>query len=330
MWCWSRFQHNAVAVSPVLPVWICVSSWDAMGRAIDTKRMAVISGRAVRRLTCVRGSLVLGTALLAGCSIQRLAMNSVSEMFASSGSVFEQDDDPALIADALPFGLKLMDALLVERPDDRALLLAAAQGYLLYAFAFVGLPADQLRLSNLRQASQLRERARSLYVRALSYAERAYALTPAEQMDAETLYWNAAALGSLISSSRDQPNLLARLPDVDALLAQALALDEAWDDGALHEFAIRLTGASSGAVDREALERHFERAVELSRGQRASVYVTFAESVAIREQDRALFIELLSEALRVDVDADPGSRLMNVVMQQRAQWLVDNIDQFIL
>ena len=297
----------------------------------DEAKFRAVSSAGIRWSPMAGSLALLGVAgLLTGCSIQRLAINSVSDLFASGGSVFEQDDDPGLIAEALPFGLKLMEALLVERPHDRSLLLATAKGYLLYAYAFVGMPADQLRFSDVRRAGELRERARGLYGRAYGYAERAHARTPDEAMDAETLYWHAATLGSLISSSRDQPNLLARLPEVEAMLSQALALDESWGRGALHEFAIQLTGAQGSGFDRADLERHFRRALDLSRGERASVYVTYAEAVAVREQDRAAFIDLLNEALRVDVHADPENRLMNVVMQQRARWLMDNADQFIL
>jgi hypothetical protein len=44
-----------------------------------------------------------------GCSLKRLAVNSVAGMLSSSGSstVFTGEDDPQLVADALPFAMKL-------------------------------------------------------------------------------------------------------------------------------------------------------------------------------------------------------------------------------
>jgi predicted anti-sigma-YlaC factor YlaD len=287
----------------------------------------------LRRPWVVRSALAALAALfVAGCSVQRFAVNSVADLFGSGASVFEQESDPVLVAEALPFGLKLMEALVAEQPENQALLLATAKGYLLYAYAFVWLPAEQFRFADMQRASGLRMRARALYQRAQNYAERAHRLasSPPVSEDVPVLYWNAVSLGLLISASKDQPQWLARLPEVEALLDEALALDADWNAGALHEFAITLQSARSGRTDKAMLEEHYARALALSRGQRASLYVSYAESVAVQEQDRDQFVDLLNRALAVDMDADPDNRLMNVVTQQRARWLLENIDEFIL
>jgi predicted anti-sigma-YlaC factor YlaD len=38
----------------------------------------------------------------------------------------------------------------------------------------------------------------------------------------------------------------------------------------------------------------------------------------------------LRQALAVDVELEPDQRLLNVITQQRARWLLENIDEFIL
>lgn len=293
--------------------------------------------------------VVLGIAALSGCSVQRMAVRSIGDFLASGPSVYETENDPALVAEALPFGLKLIDSLLAAEPEHRGLLLAGARGYLLYGYAFVGVPAEQARFDDVERARSLRQRSRSLYLRAHDYARRALALdypgidaalladpeqallevdTPVR--DVPALYWTAASLGLAISSSRNEPALLARVPEVEALLQRAFVLDEAWSAGALHEFAINLAGASAAATDPAVLEDHYERALELAEGHNAGLHVTFAEVVAVPEQDRDRFVELLERALAVDVDAHPEQRLLNVLAQQRARWLFDNIDEFFL
>ena len=296
------------------------------------------------------GVIVAASLALGACSIQRLAINSVGDALASSGSVFQSDNDPVLISEALPFSLKLIESVLAEQPYHRGLLLAATRGYLLYTYAFVDIPAEEASLEDIERAKMLRERARNLYLRAYSYASRALALDyPAvaarlavdpqaavatidagSRNDVTTLYWTAAALGLAISTSRNEPALLARLPEVEALLDRALALDESWENGALHEFAMSLQRARTGPVDEEAIARHYDRAVELAKGTRAAPHVTYAEVIAIPRQDRERFTALLEQALAVDVDKDPNQRLLNVVMQERARWLLENIDEFIL
>ena len=73
----------------------------------------------------------------------------------------------------------------------------------------------------------------------------------------------------------------------------------------------------------------FDRAVQLSGGQLAAPYVVMAESVAVSRQDRKQFESLLKQALAIDVNARPDWRLSNIVMQQRARWLLSRTDELI-
>jgi predicted anti-sigma-YlaC factor YlaD len=143
------------------------------------------------------------------------------------------------------------------------------------------------------------------------------------------LYWAAAATGAWIGLSKDNPSAVAQLPMVEALIDRALVLDESWDAGTLHTFLIAYEGvrAQRRGDPVAAARKHFERAVALSHGQQAAPYVAFAESVAVSLQDRAQFERLLKQALAVDVDARPQWRLVNVIMQRRARWLLSRTEQ---
>jgi hypothetical protein len=80
----------------------------------------------------------------------------------------------------------------------------------------------------------------------------------------------------------------------------------------------------------ERARRHFERAVELSGGARASSYVALAEGVAVAQQDRQAFESLLRQALEVDLDKDPSSRVANLVYQRKARALLERSDDLFL
>jgi len=69
------------------------------------------------------------------CSVKKYTMGKMADALASSGTgtTFAGDDDPELIEAALPFSLKLMEALLVELPDHQGLLLATASGFTQYS-----------------------------------------------------------------------------------------------------------------------------------------------------------------------------------------------------
>lgn len=293
----------------------------------------------------VLGAILGGTLLATGCSVQQLAARAVGDAMAEGSSVFESDDDLVLVGDALPFSLKLLEMLLAESPDDAGLLLSACRGFVTYAYVYVEPEAEQLAYADFARARAARERAQRLYRRASGYCMRALAgvldgdpallatapaelLAAARQRDVPLLYWSAAALGLLVGVSRDDAALLARLPEVKALLGRALELEESWDAGALHEFSIVLAAAAPRPASADELARHYERALELSQGHRAGLFVAYAQALAIPSQRPELFRELLERALAVDPDAEPSRRLANQVARQRARWLLDHQDEF--
>lgn len=300
-------------------------------------------------MTRGRAGLAAVALLLTGCaSIQKMAVNRLGDFLASGGSVYESDDDPDLVADALPFGLKLMESLLETSPEHQGLLLAACKGFTVYSYAYVDSEAERLEETDLDAARALRARARRLHLRAWGYGERAVALAsktkpeallsdpgPAlarlEGKDVPLLYWSAASLGLAVSDSRGEAEMIARLPLVDALLHRARALDPDWGEGALDEFDIVLAGTRPGAPpDEKRLREDYERALRLSNGQRASLFVGYAESSAVRRQDAGEFRDLIDRALAIDPDAHASIRLANLVAQRRARWLLDHVDSLFL
>jgi predicted anti-sigma-YlaC factor YlaD len=114
---------------------------------------------------------------------------------------------------------------------------------------------------------------------------------------------------------------------VRALADRALALDESWNKGALHEMFISLESvpeALGGSPDRA--RQHFKRAVELEHGLSPGPYVALALGVSVGAQDRAEFESLLKQALDIDPEKDPGNRLATLIQQRRARALRDHID----
>src|SRR5262249_54018422 len=142
------------------------------------------------------------------------------------------------------------------------------------------------------------------------------------------LYWTAASWGGAIALSKDDPDMVADLSIVGAIAGRALALDAGYDSGALHEFMISYEGARSDAMGGSVARarEHFEEATRLSGGKRAAPLLNLAEAVSIRNQDRREFVSLLERALRIDPDALPSSRLVNLVLQRRARWLLGRAD----
>jgi hypothetical protein len=197
--------------------------------------------------------------------------------------------------------------------------------------------ADRLAGDSFEASQALRGQCLKLYRRARGYGLRglearhegfiaAFAADPEaavkvlEAEDVPLIYWTAAATALATGASNLDPSAVADFAGVEALAYRALLLDDGHGDGVLHDFMVSFeAGRPGGSVD--AARFHFERAVELSGGRRASTFVALAEGVAVKTQDAREFHRLLDRALAIDVDRYPADRLANVISQRRARRL---------
>jgi hypothetical protein len=219
--------------------------------------------------------------------------------------------------------------------------LTAARTYTQYAYAVVQQDADEAEDENVALALYLQDRARGLYRRGRDHGLRGLGVSAEElrreprrvvasarRSDVALLYWTGASWGALIALSKDDPEALADVPAVEALIDRALELDEGFDRGAIHTFLISYEMVRQGAAGdpAERARRHYARAVELSDGAGAAPMLALAEAVCVPAQRRAEFEELLERALRVD----GGDRLANLVMHRRARWLRSRMDRLFI
>src|SRR6476469_5961756 len=153
-------------------------------------------------------ALVCALTLLSGCAlVKRKAVGMVASTLASSGDVFTRDDDPELVGQAIPFGLKLYESLLDSSPKNKDLLIATCSNFTQYGVAYVETEALVLgEASHHDEVAHLNARALKLYLRAKTYCLRAMevrfpgigaallkdpapALAKAEKKDVPLLYW---------------------------------------------------------------------------------------------------------------------------------------------
>jgi predicted anti-sigma-YlaC factor YlaD len=287
------------------------------------------------------GLVLLAAPLAAGCSVKKMAINTVGDALAEGNSVYATDEDPDLVREAVPFGLKLIESLLVQSPRHRGLLSSATSGFTSYAYAFVQQEADFVEAEDLERATHLRTRAKKLYVRAIDYGLRGLevdlrdfrnqlrqdkdaAVAQAGTRHVPLLYWTANAWGAAISIAKNDSSLTADQSLVEALMRRALALDETYEAGSIHDFFIVWEGGRTsvgGSVDKA--RQHLARARELSRGRRVSPLVSFAETVSVGTQNQKEFEQLLQEALAFDVNSATEFRVVNILAQRRARWLLN-------
>ncbi len=283
---------------------------------------------------------------LAGC--RSLAVNAIGNAVADTGSNYSADDDPELIGEAVPFGLKTMEGLLESAPRHKKLLFATCSGFTQYSYGWVQQEADFTEATSLARATELRARARKLYLRALSYGFRGLevdfpgfreklrqdpqaALAVTRKEHAPLLYWTAVSWAAAMALKINDSDLTADQSLAESMARRALALDEGYEAGSIHDFFISYESArASVGGSRAEARRHLERALALAHGERAFPYVSFAESVSVGEQNRKEFQDLLDKALAVDVSRPSPYRTANLLSQQRARWLLGRTDELFI
>lgn len=327
--------------------------------------MRTNGARTARFLLILSGAFVL----LAGCSINKIAVNAVANVLGGDGgaSTFTTDDDPELVGEALPFALKMYETFLAQTPDHEGLLLATGSGFISYANAFVATPASMLPFEQWEKQQSEQARAKKLYLRGRDYLIHALdvrypgfdaALRSTEpdaseqlnaflvQMDADDvpyLYWIGAGWVAAFSLDAFDLSLAFTVTRAQALMLRALELDESYNDGAIHDFLVQYYASlpESMGGDKEKAEIHYRRALELADGRLAGPYLSYAESIVLPQQAAAetiedtqavadRFVELMKQALAVDPDAYPPARLINILTQRKAQWYLDHLEDFFL
>ena len=312
-----------------------------MHRSPKPKRGSAKPRRSVPAIPLLLAATMLASS---GCSLRTMAVNAIVPVLADP-AVYLSEEDPELVRESLPFLLKTIESIILTAPEQDEALVSACSGFTLYGNAFLQVDADIASWEGeYDREIELRDRTWKLYVRARDYCLRslelkydgigdglredpAAALAVAGAEDVEVLFLLSAAWGLAISNALDQPDLIADLPVVRALLERALELDEDYGQGSIHGALITvesLPAQLGGSLERA--REHFERAVELSGGLDAAPYVTLALGVSVPEENRAEFEELLNQALAIDPDEDTTLRLLNVVNQKRARLLLDRVD----
>jgi len=158
------------------------------------------------------------------------------------------------------------------------------------------------------------------------------ALAALEKGDVPLVYWTASAWALAISNGKGDMALVAELPVPVAMMERALALDEAWGEGALHEFFVTYDATRSAAEGGgpERVKAHLDRALALSMNKKLGPRVSFAEGVLVQRQDRDGFTRVLEEVIRADPGEVPRFRLANVLAQRRARALLAHADDLFL
>jgi len=260
-------------------------------------------------------------ALTAGCA--SLIGGKVADTLAAA--ILNQDD-PELVASGVPAYLLAVDGLISQSPDSAPLLSAGAQLFALYGSRFAP-PERAIALT--AKARRYGERAICLAHeaacswRGLDYDRFVAELEAVDDKDIGPLYSYAISWLSHLDATSEDWTAVGELPWVEAVLERALALDEGYENGALHGYLGILNSLRPPALGGkpDVARAHFERAIELSGGRDLSIKVEYARRYARLVFDQELHDRLLTDVINAPAEA-PLFTLFNVLAKQEAQELL--------
>ena len=151
--------------------------------------------------------------------------------------------------------------------------------------------------------------------------------------DIESLYWLMAAYSGALSSSRANPFELINLPIIEKLLTACLKIDPKWGQGAIYSAMMSYSSVRqdlSEVSKKDSIGYYFDKALELSESEDASLYVSYAELVHKPAQEKDLFKQKLNTALDVKVSKNNTFYLSNLIAHNRAKWLISDINEYFI
>ncbi|MCS6983806.1 MAG: TRAP transporter TatT component family protein [Leptospiraceae bacterium] len=283
--------------------------------------------------------LVMITLLMPSCSLRKLAIREVVLAMEESRQSFEGESDLRLAESALSGNLKLLEALLMQDPDNERLRLFLAQGYAGYALAFVEDLAEEQEFRGEEGKSE-RERARKFYRRARQFLETTLekrlgkleempleelrlALTKTKAQDVPYLFWYAFSWGSEINLSRDDLRNLMQLPKVELLMARVKELEESYFYGGAYLFEGIYYGSRGETLggDLERSQRAFQKALQYARGKFLMTQYYYAATYCVFAQEKGCFEDNLKNILEAPEDLFPPQGLANALARKKAQRL---------
>ncbi|HTR82801.1 MAG TPA: TRAP transporter TatT component family protein [Bacteroidota bacterium] len=267
--------------------------------------------------------------------LQTVAVKSTTGILDEGMAAIYEESDLQLAEQAIASDLKLLEALHKSDPSNDHLLIMLTQAYAGYALGFV--------------EDQDPERAKLFYARARDYglevlrenktfsddfdegpATFVKGVESLSDDDVPALFWTANAWGNLINLSISDPDVVADLYKVNAMMDFVLRHDEKFFYGGAHLYfgAILATTPKALGGDPEKAKEHFERCLTIGDHKLLLPYVYYAKTYAVQVQNKKLFESLLTTVDTTSIDVLPEQRLINAIAKRKAKALLAKTSEY--
>ncbi|CUT01459.1 TRAP transporter TatT component family protein [Candidatus Kryptobacter tengchongensis] len=266
--------------------------------------------------------------LFNACSVQKMAIRYASDIFDAGVKAIFSETDYVMASSSIPANLKLLEALYNADSLNEKIVTLLVQGYTGYALGFV--------------EDEDPQRAKFLYKRAFDYGinflktkNKKFSKTLDSEFekfenllkssftkkDVPILFWTAMAWGSYVNLSRDDPDAIAQIPKIEAMVKRSIQLDENYFYGSGNMFLGVLLSARPKMFggDPEKGKEYFERCIKISEGKYLLPYVFYARYYAVQIQDKELFEKLLNHVIESPPHLLKDAELLNIIAKKKAE-----------
>jgi hypothetical protein len=276
--------------------------------------------------------VVLGLmVLLSGCSA--ILSSATSRLADNLSYAFENQTDTAVVEDATPAYLLMMDALIKDDPDNVSLLRTAAKLNAAYADIFVKDIERSMIITNKALNLALKAACSDIKklcgIREKNFDDFRQVINACSKTEIDAIYTLGSVWASWIQANQKDWNAVAELPRVEAIMEQVVRLNPNHEDGGAFLYLGTLTTLIPPALggNPEKGREFFEKAIEISGGKNLYAKVLYAQRYARIVFDKELHDRLLKEVC----DADPhveGYALTNIIAQKEAKLLLETSDDY--
>ena len=279
--------------------------------------------------------MIFVATLTAACgTTKKMTVAATASLLEDIARASNRQSDLKLIREGMPSYLMLIDGMVEAVPENKQLLITAAQSYASYASAFI--------------QDEDKPYAITLYAKAKAYALEALeqngfknpqsrpfddfdsGLQQTNKKDVPYLFWAASCWGNWISLNRGSMEAMAELPRVVLMMKRVLELEEAYYYGGAHIFMGIFEASKPRMIggNLNIAREHFLKAMEMGNGKFLMTNVYFAAYYAKKAFDRELFISTLEKVLKIPADIEPELTLLNSVAHTRARKMIMEADDY--
>jgi hypothetical protein len=297
--------------------------------------------------------IVILTIIIGGCSAKHMAVDQIATMVDTGMTAFEADDDLAMLKSAFPGNIKLLEAMLVNQPDNYNMHVLLARLYGSYAFAFPETEMEAALLAEDEDAaggdpSELRSDADRYYSKGAAYALRALELKypgmsqrlqnkdlAAESIAAvkltelPALFWYGFNLGAYVNLNKNSVKALSRAHLAVKAMQRVVELDPAYYHGGAHLFFMVWYGSRSPMTGGSQVKAkaHYQAAKAIAGEKLTLADLYLARFCLYQAGNREAFLKILNSVVKRK-DSVPALHMLNTVAAERASAYIEAVDEF--